>query len=271
MATLFLVFWGTSILFSIVAAPTYIPTDSVGGFPFLVELVNFDTRKIHTLTQLYTDTLYINIDIWIYKEHTCKDFQNTVNSSCPCQMGLRELRERSLYISSPSSLCCLITLPWIVFYLCNFKSEHGGQHGLSSLKLPPSYVWGIPHLMRQSPSPHSRSWRCFPSFPCQDMWPQPQTWNLNLVPGRSREGGESALVKTGDGDGVAVPARDQGQHYFWEHQAPTGQAVLSVLSCSIWGVFLGLLDNVIWLSFQAAWSPRGLWLSRRVSELPTIG
>lgn len=70
---------------------------------------------------------------------------------------------------------------------------------------------------------------------------------------------------------VAVPARDQGQHCFWKHQSAIGQAVLSVLSCSIWGVFLGLLDNVIWPSFQAAWSPRGLWLSRRVSELPTNG
>ena len=38
MATLFLVFWGTSMLFSIVAAPIYIPTDSVGGFPFLYTL-----------------------------------------------------------------------------------------------------------------------------------------------------------------------------------------------------------------------------------------
>ena len=35
MVILFLVFWGTSLLFSIVAAPTYIPTNSVGGFPFL--------------------------------------------------------------------------------------------------------------------------------------------------------------------------------------------------------------------------------------------
>ena len=34
MLTLFLV-QGTSILFSIVAAPTYIPTNSAEGFPFL--------------------------------------------------------------------------------------------------------------------------------------------------------------------------------------------------------------------------------------------
>ena len=32
MVILFLVFWGTSILFSTVAAPTCIPTNSVGGF-----------------------------------------------------------------------------------------------------------------------------------------------------------------------------------------------------------------------------------------------
>ena len=34
MLVLFLVFWGTSILFSIMAAPIYIPTYSVGGFWF---------------------------------------------------------------------------------------------------------------------------------------------------------------------------------------------------------------------------------------------
>ena len=35
MVCLFLIFWGISILFSIVAAPTYIPTNSAQGFPFL--------------------------------------------------------------------------------------------------------------------------------------------------------------------------------------------------------------------------------------------
>ena len=32
---LYLVFWGITILFSIMIAPIYIPTNSVGGFPFL--------------------------------------------------------------------------------------------------------------------------------------------------------------------------------------------------------------------------------------------
>ena len=35
MATLFLDFRGTSILFSIVAAPIYIPTNNVGGEPYI--------------------------------------------------------------------------------------------------------------------------------------------------------------------------------------------------------------------------------------------
>ena len=53
MATLFFAFWGTSILFSIVAAPTYIPTRDVGGFPFLLSLhyllfVDFVTMAILT-------------------------------------------------------------------------------------------------------------------------------------------------------------------------------------------------------------------------------
>ena len=40
MVIIFLVFWEMSILFSIVAAPIYIPTNSVGGFPFLHVLAN---------------------------------------------------------------------------------------------------------------------------------------------------------------------------------------------------------------------------------------
>ena len=42
IVTLFLVFKGTSIPFPIVAAPVYIPTNSVGGLPLL-----------HTLSGIY--------------------------------------------------------------------------------------------------------------------------------------------------------------------------------------------------------------------------
>ena len=40
MVVLYLVFEGTSIMFSIVVAPIYIPTNSVGRFPFLHTLSN---------------------------------------------------------------------------------------------------------------------------------------------------------------------------------------------------------------------------------------
>ena len=40
MVVLLLVFWGTSILFSTVAAPIYIPTNSAQGFLFLHTLAN---------------------------------------------------------------------------------------------------------------------------------------------------------------------------------------------------------------------------------------
>ena len=40
MVILFLLFWGVSILFSMVAAPIYVPTNKARGFPFLYILVN---------------------------------------------------------------------------------------------------------------------------------------------------------------------------------------------------------------------------------------
>ena len=40
MVMLFLIFWEISVLFSIVAAPIYIPTNSAQMFPFLHVLAN---------------------------------------------------------------------------------------------------------------------------------------------------------------------------------------------------------------------------------------
>ena len=47
MVILFLVFGGTSILFSIVTVPTYIPANSVGGFPFFFHTVSSICRVLH--------------------------------------------------------------------------------------------------------------------------------------------------------------------------------------------------------------------------------
>ena len=49
MVVLFLVFWETSILFSTVAAPIYIPTSSVWGFPFLYTYLFFKPAVLNFL------------------------------------------------------------------------------------------------------------------------------------------------------------------------------------------------------------------------------
>ena len=61
MVVLFLVFWGPSILVSLVAAPVYIPSNSIGRFPFLhtlstilclVEILHRNFIKEYILTYL---------------------------------------------------------------------------------------------------------------------------------------------------------------------------------------------------------------------------
>ena len=65
MVVLFFVSWRNSILFSIVAAPIYIPTDSVRGFPFL-----------HILT------IYC---LWIFKNWSIVNLQCCVSFRCTAQ------------------------------------------------------------------------------------------------------------------------------------------------------------------------------------------
>ena len=53
MVVLYLIFWGTSILFSIMAVPTYIATNNIQGFPFctsLQHLLSFVVLIIGILT-----------------------------------------------------------------------------------------------------------------------------------------------------------------------------------------------------------------------------
>ena len=50
IADQFLIFWGTSILFSIVAVPIYFSTNSVGGFLFLQHLLSVDLLMMAVLT-----------------------------------------------------------------------------------------------------------------------------------------------------------------------------------------------------------------------------
>ena len=54
MVVLFLIFWGTSILFSIVAAPIYIPTSNARGFPLLHILSNNVLFLVFLMTPILT-------------------------------------------------------------------------------------------------------------------------------------------------------------------------------------------------------------------------
>ena len=62
---LFWVFWGTSILFSIVAAPIYIPTNHVGGFPFLHTLSSICYLKIFLIMAILTGVRWYLIVVLI--------------------------------------------------------------------------------------------------------------------------------------------------------------------------------------------------------------
>ena len=67
---LFLIFWDTSILFSIVAVPIYMPTNSAQRFPFLHSLAQylslvFVTVAILTVVNWYVIVVLICISWWL--------------------------------------------------------------------------------------------------------------------------------------------------------------------------------------------------------------
>ena len=55
MTILFSVFWGTSILFSIVSVPKYLPTNNVRGFLRFLLFVDFLMRAIPTNSLIISD------------------------------------------------------------------------------------------------------------------------------------------------------------------------------------------------------------------------
>ena len=69
MVVLYLVFWGTSILLSTLAAPIYTPTNSARGFPFLHLLANMtiDILKSH-MCVIKSRPLSSKDEVWKYEE-----------------------------------------------------------------------------------------------------------------------------------------------------------------------------------------------------------
>ena len=66
MVPLFLMFWGTSILFSIMALPIYIPTNSAQGFPFLYFLSNTCLSFVFLIIAILTGVRWYITVVLIY-------------------------------------------------------------------------------------------------------------------------------------------------------------------------------------------------------------
>ena len=107
MVALFLGFLGTSILFSVVAAPVYIPTDSVGG-----------SSSLHALSSIYCLGIFWWWPFWLVwgNMHCGFDlhFSNISNAEFPLLLHyywfpLLQLLKFTLYIE--------VLLCWVHIYL----------------------------------------------------------------------------------------------------------------------------------------------------------
>ena len=65
LIVLFLIFWGTTILFPIVAVPIYIPTNSAQGLSFLHILVNNSYFFVFLIITILTDERWYFIVVFI--------------------------------------------------------------------------------------------------------------------------------------------------------------------------------------------------------------
>ena len=136
MATLFLGFWGPSVLFSIEAASSYIPTNSVGGFPFLHILssmcVFFYIMAILTGVTWYLTVVLICVFLLIKNADVQHLFLCLLAISmsslekCPCRSSAHFLIGLFSLLSYMSCLCILEIKPLSVISFANIFSQSVG-------------------------------------------------------------------------------------------------------------------------------------------------